>query len=231
MGWQNGAAWLSNDGGWYKNVAATGTPFSITYVSNNSTTTMGGAVTFTSQNIGTADPTRIVVVALDHGPNSGVSVTSVTIGGVTATQAPSADSGGSGVRSDIWYLAVPTGTTANIVVTAATETRCALGVYSVVGATAHFSVAIGNFTASSVTTLSASAVTVPAGGGAIVIVSTHNATETITPSNYTADVAGLVVGTSTTSFGHDTSHTGSTVYGASWGTSTDCSISVAVFGP
>lgn len=212
-------------------VAASGTPFSITLASTNSNAAATSPVTFTAQGIGTADPTRIVVVAISQGPTSTTAVSAVTIGGNSATHALNSDGGGSATRTDFWYLAVPTGTTANIVITAALQTRFVIGVYSVVGTSSSFSVATATSTGSGVATLSAPAITVPAGGGAIVIASVHNATVTITPSNYTQDGASVVAGTSTTSFGHDTSHSGSTTYGASWVTLIDASISVAAFNP
>jgi hypothetical protein len=80
--------------GTFDNIAATtpqppSTPFSITYVSYNGNNAGGTSYTFASQAIGTADPTRIVAVGITHGINTGT-VSSVTIGGVSATQAPGA---------------------------------------------------------------------------------------------------------------------------------------------
>lgn len=212
--------------------AAGGTPFSITEIGTASTTTGSTTtLTFASQNIGTPDPTRIVVVTIGHGPNT-TTVSGVTIGGVAASQATGASvSSTGGTNSDIWYLAVPTGATATIAVTTlATESRMVIGVYNVIGTGSGFSTANNSFVSTGGTSLSTT-VTVPAGGGAIVNMITHNTGITITPTNYTADVAGLVVGSSTTQLGHDTSHSGSTAYGTSWGVGTDAAMSVATFTP
>lgn len=70
------------------------------------------SVTFTAVNIGTASADRIVVVLFNSG--SAVS-TGMTIGGISATKAVEESTGISGLQ--IWYAAVPSGTTANIVVT------------------------------------------------------------------------------------------------------------------
>lgn len=83
---------------------ATGNP-----ASQNTGTT---SVTFTAVPIGTASADRIVVALY----NSTAVATGMTIGGVTATKAIDELTGISGLQ--MWYAAVPTGTTANIVVTA-----------------------------------------------------------------------------------------------------------------
>jgi hypothetical protein len=233
MGWSNGAAWLSNDGGWYKNVAAGGTPFAITQTGQTSTTT--NAVTtpsFAGLNIGTADPTRIVVALIGHGPNSGTTISGLTIGGVTATQAPgTAHDSGSGAAVDIWYAAVPSGTTATVAftVSSAAESRIVVTTYSVVGTGAAFSVGGGaNATAASLS----AAVSIPAGGGAIAYAYTHSASSgSGTPTNLTLDTNNVVVGTSTSYTGHNTTGSGSTTMGVSWTGSTDSALAIVTFSP
>jgi len=76
------------------------------------------SVTFTAKSIGTASSDRYVVVTLGwRGSNaSGMDIPTngVTIGGVTATRA-AYDRSASNAQG-VWFAAVPTGTTANIVI-------------------------------------------------------------------------------------------------------------------
>lgn len=72
-------------------------------------------ITFTNADIGTAASDRLVVVLVTYGGNTS-SLSSVTIGGTTAT--PNVTQNGSGWNGvGIHSLVVPSGTTANIVVT------------------------------------------------------------------------------------------------------------------
>jgi hypothetical protein len=78
-------------------------------------------VTFTAVAIGTASSDRIVCVALawlgTSSPN--MDITTVTVGGITATQAVY---NRNGARAHaLWFALVPTGTTANIVVSGYTN--------------------------------------------------------------------------------------------------------------
>jgi hypothetical protein len=208
-----------------------GTPFSITYVSDNSF--VGSSpVTFTSQAIGTADPTRIVVVTIGTITSGGGLVTSVTIGGSTANHATGAstNNGTGGSGTDIYYLAVPSGTTATIVVTGTSFSRCVIGVYSVVGTGSAFSTANAANNAA-ITSLPVT-VTVPAGGGAIGVLTPHSSSAgPLTITNMTMDINNLVVGGSTYGFGNTTSAPGSTTFTGNWAGSTDAAISVATFSP
>lgn len=212
-----------------------GTPFSITFISSANNTTGSTSFTFTAQNIGTADATRIVVVGIAHATN-GAAVSTVTIGGVTATQAPSAAvaTNGAGTGVDIWYLAVAAGTTADIIVSfgVSVEGRCAIDVYRVAGTGAAFSAANNNSTASSVTTLGAAA-TVPAGGGAIAILSAHGSVNaaTVTGTNLTIDQNGVAFGNSIIAGGSNTSASGSTTFTFTWGTADNLAMAVATFTP
>jgi hypothetical protein len=76
----------------------------------------GTSFTKAGVDFGTADASRVIVAALAVELSSAKTITAVTIGGVTATKAVSG-----GVDLDntyaIWYAAVPTGTSGDIVVT------------------------------------------------------------------------------------------------------------------
>ncbi len=95
-------------------------PLTSAYIGNNRDATVGlTTYTFTSEPIGTADANRrvIVCVAGDSGTAPG-DVSSMTVGGISATLVNTTTySGGTQYLLSMWYADVPTGTTANIVVT------------------------------------------------------------------------------------------------------------------
>lgn len=123
-----------------------------------SDSTDASTYTFAAVNIGTADPKRNIFVVL--GARSTNAVGGVTIGGVTAARDVTSFSSGIG-ETDIWRAVVPTGTTADIVVTLSAGTRLNMAAYRSVGDVAK--------TAQATATTDAAAlpVTVPAGGFAI----------------------------------------------------------------
>jgi hypothetical protein len=101
-------------------IAPSGTEATFSYLQ---TATSGSATTsysFASQNLGTAATDRYIIAAVttfEDGSGSGT-ITGVTIGGVTATQAAqAASSGTSPVTAALYIAAVPTGTTGTVVVT------------------------------------------------------------------------------------------------------------------
>jgi hypothetical protein len=84
--------------------------------------------------IGAAAADRKVAIGIAHMANVGV-VSSVTIGGVSATVVDSGTGGVDNERAEIWQADVPTGTTANIVVTMSqSQNRLAAGVFAIYGA-------------------------------------------------------------------------------------------------
>jgi len=91
--------------------------------------------TFSSAAIGNADGSRVVVVGIAPRTNSAASISSVTIGGNTATLGVTANATGQGADiASIYYLAVPSGTTADIVVNLSTTfVRCYINVWAVYG--------------------------------------------------------------------------------------------------
>jgi hypothetical protein len=88
--------------------------------------------TFSTEDIGPAHASRLVVVAVKANRNAvgANSVSSMTIGGVAATKA--VDEGGADrFIVEIWYASVPTGTTGDVVVTFANaQTDCGVLVYA-----------------------------------------------------------------------------------------------------
>lgn len=116
--------------------------FSATHVDSSSTTTGSSAFTFSSQSIGAAPgggETRLVVVAIGVVDNSkSMAISSVTIGGVTATiHANGTDTvSGSRSRAAIASAVVPSGTTADVVVNMTTNcTGMAIDVYRIMNPT------------------------------------------------------------------------------------------------
>lgn len=110
----------------------TGSPAaSISYIGNNSSGNNQTTYNFNNQSIGSADTNRIVAVFVYATAVTG-DFASVTIGGTEATKAVSMPDG-TNITIGIYYLAVPTGTTANISVTCSdTAARCVIGVYRII---------------------------------------------------------------------------------------------------
>ena len=228
------AFWQSRDSNY--NVAVSGgTPFSLTHITDVSNNSSLQNYSFATTSVGTADPTRIVAVGISWIGTQTIS--SVTIGGNTASHATNASgvAGGGNTNTDIYYLAVPTGTTATIAVnlSATGALRMVVNVYSVIGTGAAFSTGANtDAAATSLTFATAATATIPSGGGAIVIVSAHSASAgPFTATNFTLDTSNLVVGGSTYGCGHNTSGSGSTAFNAVWLASTDAALSVATFTP
>jgi hypothetical protein len=93
--------------------------------------------TFTSQSLGAAAGNRKIVVCVNctHG-SSGISVSSLTVGGVSASlvKAQPANTETS-YRTEIWQADVAAGTTGNVAVTfSSAPNQCGIGVYRVTGA-------------------------------------------------------------------------------------------------
>src|SRR6185312_935711 len=146
------------------------TPFGITNTDFASDTTTQTTYNFSSRNfaIGSADPSRLVVVAVAArqsgivGAASGVlingSAASLVVSGINAVTNTS--------TLDIYQLAVPTGTTATVSVTyPSAMLRAGCAVYSVLGSNriVPSGAAIGTSTAAN----PSAAITVPSGGGTV----------------------------------------------------------------
>ena len=119
-----------------KDVATAHTAIGATYRATAVSTANASSYTFSSQAIGTADANRYVIVAVHlQRSNTSEIVNSLSVGGVSATLISSGTSNTAN-RSlvDFWKAAVPTGTTADVVVTlSGTADRCAISVWSCIG--------------------------------------------------------------------------------------------------
>lgn len=213
-----------------------GVTFALDWTASAIDTGGGTTVNYGTLSIGVADTNRIVAVAIgDRNSGGSATVTGVSIGGNAATQAPSAASGGTKiVHADIWYLAVPTGTTATISVTySASATRSGVDIYRIITTTPAPSTGIGANDSSN--TISTGAFTTPAGGAAICIFVQQNPTSgnDITWTNATKDHTDSLIGSFTTVGSAKVSAAGSaSVTGAiSGATVSDIAISAAAWGP
>ena len=122
---------------WFSPAIITGTN-----TANASSTSNVAAHTFSGQSLGAADGSRIIAVAVGVGfnaPQDGT-LNSVTVGGTSLTKQVGAvaDLTIENFRAEIWSGSVPSGTTADIVVTLSeaigTKRGVAISVHSLVGA-------------------------------------------------------------------------------------------------
>lgn len=142
--------------------------FRATYVSSSTLTTYS----FMACDLGTAAANRKIVVGIKDGIGNAVTISSVTIGGISASQVAVVTS--SGDTTAIWQADVPTGTTGDIVVTfSGANSRCGIAVYAVYGAAAA-----AHATATSIATPLSTSIDVPAGGILIGVAGSRNAGST-----------------------------------------------------
>jgi hypothetical protein len=144
-------------------------PATHSFTANSAVNTDATVYTFSSQAIGTAAADRKVVVVTDTaGGSAGTDgVSTLTIGGTSATQIITVTAADH-TTSEIWSLNdVSSGTTADIIVTWKSQrNRCGIGVWAVYGAadTASDTVSIGNDPEADIST---TALAIPANGVAI----------------------------------------------------------------
>lgn len=176
---------------------------------------------------GAADPNRYIVVFAGSRITSG-SISSMTIGGVAATQVSGAASSNGSAVTDIWIAPVPTGTNGTISITwSASNFRTGISVYRLV--TAHPTANNTQIaeTASVVTTLSLPALTIPTGGAGISGIYFQAQAPTVTWVNATGDFQ--TANTSTIATATDTG-IGSITVTANFGSSQPV-MSAASWGP
>ena len=113
---------------------APGGPVTATYQTATSSATDLSSYSFASQPIGTASGSRRVVVAIGWAAAGAVTLSSVTIGGVSASI--DADSGNANGNRRVYFASavVPTGTTATVAITlSGTVVRLGIGVWTLSG--------------------------------------------------------------------------------------------------
>lgn len=122
--------------------AGGGGSISSTFQQATADTTDAASYSFASQAIGAASASRRVVVAVGWASAAAVSLSSATIGGVSATV--DADSGNSGSNRRMYFISanVPTGTTATVALTlSGTAARVGIGLWTLTGGAATGQVA------------------------------------------------------------------------------------------
>jgi hypothetical protein len=107
------------------------------------------AFNFTGVSIGAADADRVVLLGMRTFNGSGTlgALSSVTIGGVTATQLAYSQGGNSGVG--IFAAAIPSGTTSTISISTGNRTSCGIGIWRMVKAGASLATYDATATAAS----------------------------------------------------------------------------------
>lgn len=165
---------------------------SLSYVGATEDTSNATAYTFTSHSIGAAAANRVVHVGIVGGSLTTISSpSSVTIGGTAASLNVAVNTGVSnGFSAAIASLAVPTGTTATIVVNfSTTQVRCKIVVWASYGAFSALAFRTGTDTDSDPLTAS---LDVPAGGFVLAISKAYRASGYLggTWTNVTEDYDG-----------------------------------------
>jgi len=113
-------------------LGAIGTPTLSFQTSTQNASVGSSSVSFTSQAFGSADPTRVVIVCATGTAGGAASLSSATIGGVSATIQVQTNGAARGL-SAIISAAVPTGTTGTVSLTYNTSvSRIAIGVWSAI---------------------------------------------------------------------------------------------------
>jgi len=178
---------VTDDGFWKINkveetYTITGSDVTGAATDNSVSSSVASTYTFSNQAIGTATSDRVVIVNFGSlkETSAAYSVTSVTIGGVAATQAYSAQTQTSyGLSS--YYATVPTGTTADIVIVhSANMNRCGIQVVTTTNIGKLHQVALAE--ASSGSDALSFAVDVPAAGSLVVgyVYDTNSSSQTWT---------------------------------------------------
>lgn len=165
-------------------MAAAGRAATVEFQASAVSTSVTSIFTFSAQPLGDAAADRIIIITIAAftGGTSGVTVSSVTVGGTSLAQAIWDNSESTHqTNAGIWVGAVPTGTTGDVVVTFSTNISNGVGicVYAGYGASAAES-DDGSAAGAAVTVLQDTGATVPAGGFAIAVCATNDGTTVTT---------------------------------------------------
>lgn len=139
---------------------------SVTYTDSEYQDSASTVYTFTGKAIGTAGGHRVIVVGVAGASTTSRTISSVTVGGIAATQIVFAEDLGNSLYTPagLFIARVPTGTTANVVVTwSGGQSRCGVGVWAVY----NLDSIAATGTNSSLVSPSSLNLTIPPGGVAI----------------------------------------------------------------
>ena len=111
------------------------TPVTAAFTASAVTGSSATAYTFSSQALGTAGATRMIVINVTGSSNSGgaTPINTLTVAGVSAVKAKEqVSSGEAGYSQDIWYAPLASGTSGDVVVTfSGAQARCGIGLMAV----------------------------------------------------------------------------------------------------
>jgi hypothetical protein len=119
----------------YAGTDADGTAITAGFTDSSIDATNLTTYTFSSQALGTASADRKIIVGVSTNSTPGRTVSTLTVGGVSATLVARQTSSNGEEMLEMWEAEVPTGTTGDVVVTWSTACdRCGIGLHSVYGA-------------------------------------------------------------------------------------------------
>ena len=187
---------------------ASGRPRSLTYIGTTTDTTNTNAYTFSGASIGAASGDRRVIVLVLGEGSTVTTLSSASIGGVSADIVVQGSNGQ--CTAAIIIAAVPTGTTGDIVCTFSnTKAHCNIGVYRTIGLPANTATDTGASTADPAT----DTLTTTVGGFALALAGSTTPTS-LTWTNITEDydetleAAGCASGASIATTGANISPSG-----------------------
>lgn len=200
--------------------AARRSTVSASYLTSTNINSNLTTYTFSSMSFGAAHSSRIIVCTVGSvATASSPSISSFTIGGVSATQAKFAttDVGGDVIKTAIYYAAVPTGTSGDVVITWSDGMdSCEIGLYRMINnlsATPYHTNSGATTSGTSVSTT----LNIPAQGFAVGVEASESTTSNVTWTGLTEDYDLLVdggrKGSGASSFPH-AAETGKTITAA-----------------
>jgi hypothetical protein len=185
--------------------------------------------TFSSQSLGTASDDRRIVVGIHTGGTGTIS--SVSIGGVSATRLTRSLDGSGNELCALWIAAVPTGTTGDVVVVwSTTTTNCAIGVWAVYGLVSNTAFAVAS-TGTSATDPASVTIDIPQLGGVVGFARCVTNTNPFTWTGLTEDFDDNVPTDNPYTGASDEFSAGETGRTVSADNTTAARMSVASFGP
>lgn len=194
-------------------VTVTDVARTATFQTNTFSTSSSTNYSFSTQAIGTAASDRRVIVGVSGtgGVGSNPAVSSVTVGGISATLLKR-QQGSNAQSAELWIADVPTGTTATIAVNWSTlMSRMGLGVWSCVGLTSDTPIATGGLGGASGFSTSNTGINISASpDGFAVAYAYNNGSTSLTWTNVSSRFLEVIASPRTHS-GADTATTGSSI--------------------
>ncbi len=175
----------SQQGFWGGGVAA------IALTDHTFSSSGNSSYSFSSLSIGAAAGDRQIIVSVEARSQNSVpyTVSTVTVGGISATKICGADAtnGVTELRPELWLASVPTGTTGTVAVTfSASVLQCGVGVWRMTGAATSAS-ATATDAGTGGSYVPSKSLAIPAGGVAVGIAASSGAAGSFTWTSLTED--------------------------------------------